>query len=76
MDEEFKEYLVALDIELLQVGCPLLQAAMGGSSRMLDLVPIESWLLYPTDNLKVYRIGSLYMEKLVSERVSVRAQVP
>lgn len=45
---------IAYDIKKFRPGCPLLQAAYGGSSAAAQMFPDGSWLLAPTDDLKGY----------------------
>lgn len=73
-EELFHSYLVALDVEEMLVGCPLLQAAMGGDSRLLSLVSVETWTMTQTENLCLYRIFSKYHEDLVVSALERRVR--
>lgn len=55
----------AYDTELMQPGCVLVQAAMGGSVDALQRYFIEEqWLLAPTKNMKLYGIEEKDLERL------------
>jgi len=70
--EPFEPIYVAADLELMQVGCPLLQAALGGSTRVLDLVPVESWLTYPTPKLQLYVVAAEWQLNFLVDRLMDR----
>lgn len=46
--------LVAFDIERMRPGCVMVAAMMGASSEVCALFPTDSWLLAPTDTMRVY----------------------
>jgi hypothetical protein len=57
---------LAYDLKLLRPGCVLLQAAMGGSVMLANRFPAESWLLTPTEDMKVYdNIPDEDIEKMI-----------
>ncbi len=58
-------YYVAFDIEEMRIGCPLLQAAMGGDSRLLARVSTDTWALTPTPDLLLRPIWSEAHEDLL-----------
>lgn len=47
---------IAFDAKLKRPGCVLLQAALGCDSRIAQEFPTSSWLLSPTDDLKIYAL--------------------
>lgn len=58
---------IAFDITLMRPGCAMLQAAFGCPGVLADLFPVETWLLTPTENLRVYRIQRPQLEQLVQK---------
>ena len=56
---------LAFDFKRMKVGCPLLQAAYGGCSRISQMFPIETWLLTPTKELQVFEISEEQLETLL-----------
>jgi hypothetical protein len=73
MKEEFEPFVVALDLKLMKVGSPLLQAALGGSHRLLEEVPTGAWLEYPTPELELYRVKDARQMALCIEVLKNRA---
>lgn len=76
-------YRLAFDMELMLVGCPLIQAAMGGDSSIPGLMPDTAWALAPTPDMKVYEIeDDVQLRQIVDkmralevERQKLKAQV-
>jgi len=56
----------AYDTHLKRPGCVLLQAALGGDIAAVNRFPVDSWLLAPTDNLRVYDIPTDLFDELVA----------
>ena len=56
---------IAYDCDLKRPACVLLQAAMGGSSEAAKLFPTESWLLAPTEGLRVYPVTPKQLNTLI-----------
>ncbi len=56
---------IAFDATLMRPGCVLIQAALGGDSTVAHLFPLDSWLLAPTDDMKVYETTPEQAERLV-----------
>jgi len=61
---------IAFDISLMKVGCPLLQATLGGNID-ISMFPSEGWIIAPTKNLKVYEVNGEQLDILL-ERVKGR----
>ena len=57
--------LVAYDIMQMRPACAILAAAMGASTTAANAFPTESWLLFPTPDLKVYEISAEQLIPLV-----------
>ncbi len=55
---------ILFDISEMKVGCPILQAAMGGDLHVSNHFPAEKWLIEPTENLKLYEITPEQFKKL------------
>ena len=56
---------IAFDVEQMRPGCALLQAGLGCGTSIAHHFPVESWLLAPTEGLKVYEVTEAQLEKLV-----------
>ena len=56
---------IAYDCELMRPGCVLLQAALGGDVAAANLFPAETWLLAPTEGLKLYPVTRKQLRELV-----------
>lgn len=65
-DELDPKWLLAYDLETRQVGCAVVQAAMGGNvpNRILD--EIRPWATAPTPGMKVYRMTGHDLALLVA----------
>lgn len=50
------KYKIAYDCTLKRPGCAILQAALGGDRFIASKFPTEVWLVYPTDDLKLYEL--------------------
>lgn len=57
---------LAYDMRLRRPGCVLLQAAMGGDSHLAQRFPVESWLLAPTPDLKVFSVTEEQLQILIA----------
>lgn len=44
---------VVIDVKQRRPGCVLLQAALGGDSGIVSTFPADSWLLAPTDDMRL-----------------------
>ncbi len=61
-DDELKAFLgvqsdtvpVAYDIRHMRPGCINVAAGMGGDTRVPHLFDTEDWILYPSENMRVY----------------------
>lgn len=49
--------LLAFSPSRRRPGCVLLQACLGGSSALAQRFPTETWLLAPTDDMRVYPVA-------------------
>ena len=58
---------IAFDIDQMRPGCSLLQAAYGCPPNLADLFPIESWLLEPSEGLRVYNIERQQLTQLIEK---------
>lgn len=54
---------LAYDLKLNRPGCVLIQAAMGGTVDVSRHFDSKDWLLYPTPDMKVYRITEAQLEE-------------
>ena len=68
-------YSVAVDLEEMRIGCPLLQAAMGGDSRLLARVSVDAWTLAPSPDLKLRSVWSQAHEDLLVKALEHHAQM-
>lgn len=57
--------LLAFDITRMQPGCPLVQAAMGGTPIAASWFPTSRWLLAPTDEMRLYEVDFARLAQLV-----------
>lgn len=62
MSENNFPMFVVYDKTRKQIGCALLQAIYGGTIDNFSLMFFNNWLLFPTDELALYKINS--QEKL------------
>lgn len=47
---------VLYDLSIMKIGCPILQAALGGSREIANLFPAEYWFIEPTAQMRLYPI--------------------
>lgn len=67
MEPPFKKFDVALDLDLMRVGCPLIQARIGCDASILELVDTDTWEMSLTPGMKPYTVLSpLHLSLLVS----------
>ena len=59
--------LLAFDISLMRPACVLVAAGMGANTRLAHEFPLNSWLLAPTDNMRVYRITDEQLTQLIQK---------
>lgn len=59
-------YTLAFDRELMKPGCALLQAALGGTLGIANLFPSETWIVFPTPELKLYLLTKRQLLEVVS----------
>jgi hypothetical protein len=57
-------YTIAYDATLRRPGCVIIQAAYGTDAD-ISLFPTESWLLMPSQDMKVYKVTEEQLKKLV-----------
>jgi len=60
------EHIILYDAKLRRPGCVLL-AACAGTTGAERRFPSESWLTFPTDDLKRYRIAEDQLQVLVAD---------
>jgi hypothetical protein len=68
---------IAFDVSLRRPGCVLVQAALGASvpgPLFQRLFPHETWLLSPTDGMKVYPVTDDQLAQL--SRMAAEAVAP
>lgn len=67
---------IAYDTIQDRPGCALIQASMGADIDNFELAKFgtESWLLAPTDNLRLYEINAAQL-KTLQDRVSTRYSI-
>lgn len=61
---------VAFDCDLMRPACVLVAAGIGGSVEAAKRFPTETWLLAPTDGMRVYMAAPAQLDLLV-RRVEV-----
>ena len=61
---------IAYDVSRRRPGCALVQAGMGCSGMAASLFPTETWLLAPTQEMKVYEASEEQLGKLVQITVA------
>lgn len=67
MPERLRKVIrIAFDIKLMRPGCVLLQVALGCRSRIAHKFPVESWLIAPTPDLRVYEITDEQLSRLIA----------
>lgn len=60
---------IAFDIKLMRPACVLLQAVYGCGADVLADFNGESWLLAPTDDLRLYELDEKQL-RILSQRVN------
>lgn len=58
-------YNIVFDVSLMQPACVLLQVAYGCDSRLSNLFETNTWLVFPTDNLKKYSVTGKQLKQLI-----------
>lgn len=56
---------IAFDTKLRRPGCVLIQAAFGCAPLVAHRFPLDSWLLAPTPDMRVFAATEPQMEKLI-----------
>lgn len=64
MGKEVKRRIV-FDCKLIRPGCVILQAGMGGDPALAHVFPVETWLVHPTPDMKVYELDDIQLQKLI-----------
>ena len=67
--------IIVYDVKLRQPGCVLLQAIMGGTvppSLFHELFSNETWLLGPTDDMKLYRVDEAQLRIIAAKTLQRR----
>lgn len=65
---------LAFDMELMRVGCPIVQAAMGGDTTIPGRMPDTAWVLAPTPDMKVYEIeDDEQLERIIKTMTELEA---
>lgn len=59
--------LVAFDIELMRPGCAIVAAIMGADPQAPSQFPLDSWLLTPTEGMRVYPVTPDQLVRLVAK---------
>jgi hypothetical protein len=62
---------IAYDAVLQRPGCALLQAALGGHMGIASKFPTSSWLLAPTENLRVYEVTPAQLAVLIARAKAI-----
>ena len=60
-------FSIVYDIALMRPGCALIQAAFGCGVVIAHQFPVESWLLSPSESLRVYQITQKQLRILVEK---------
>ena len=63
MTEQLK---IVFDTKLMRPGCVILQTVLGGSPGIANKFPTESWLVYPTEDLKTYIVFPAQLKILIN----------
>lgn len=58
---------ILFDAPLMRPACVLLQAAYGCPLLIAERFPAESWLVAPTDDMKVYAVTEGQLQFLVDQ---------
>jgi hypothetical protein len=61
-----KEYRMVFDLTLKRPACVLLQAAYGCDSSIPHLFNTDTWLLAPTDDMRIYCITGNDLKQAVA----------
>lgn len=69
MTEAQDDIVILFDDRLMRPGCVILQAVFGGDRRAGTLFDARSWLVAPTDDMKLIR-GSLDQWKALAAKVN------
>lgn len=56
---------LAFDTKLRRPACVLVAAALGGDIGASGAFPAETWLLAPTDDMKVYEVDAPMLHRIV-----------
>lgn len=56
---------IAFDTKLRRPACVILQAVMGGDPYVGNRFPSETWLLFPTPDMKVYEATDTQIDQLI-----------
>lgn len=67
--------VIAFDTKQMRPGCVILQAVFGGDRRAGTLFDASSWLVAPTDDMRLIR-GSLAEWKALAATVNAKHQRP
>ena len=57
---------IVFDTALMRPACALLQAVKGGTPGIASRFPSESWLIDPTDNMKLYAVSEAQLQILIN----------
>lgn len=57
---------IAFDMVLMRPACVLVAAAMGADTQLPLQFDLDTWLLVPTDNMRVYEITHEQLINLVA----------
>ena len=60
----------AYDCELRRPACALIQAGMGGNAALCAEFPTSSWLVVPTEALRLYPVAD---EAMLSKLIAITA---
>jgi hypothetical protein len=64
---------IAFDVKLMRPGCVIIQAAFGGDRLLAQRFDPSTWLLAPSENLRLYEITPEQLDVLV-ERVNDKSR--
>lgn len=56
---------ILFNIKTMKIGCPLLQAALGGNKNICHSVDPEYWQIDPSPDLKLYNITEDQLKTLL-----------
>ena len=66
---------IAFDVVEMRPGCVLIAAALGASVELAKEFPVESWILQPSDDMRVYEVTDeqlAWLKEVVNDRLGAK----